>query len=101
MHGDCTHQVLSCLQIHWFSIINSCVTVVLLTGFLATILTRTLKKDFIKYTRDDEAGSAAKTFHLCPINADSYPCLRQTNLTSLRTTQLLLAGSLYLHVQTC
>ena len=47
-----------CLQIHWFSIINSCVTVLLLTGFLATILMRVLKKDFVKYTRDDEAGNA-------------------------------------------
>lgn len=42
------------MQIHWFSIINSCVTVLLLTGFLATILMRVLKNDFIKYTRDDE-----------------------------------------------
>ncbi len=44
-------------QIHWFSIVNSCVTVLLLTGFLATILMRVLKNDFIKYTnvRDDEA----------------------------------------------
>lgn len=36
------------LEIHWFSIINSCVTVLLLTGFLATILMRVLKNDFIK-----------------------------------------------------
>ncbi len=43
-------------QIHWFSIINSCVTVLLLTGFLATILLRVLKNDFMKYTRDDEMG---------------------------------------------
>ncbi len=46
-----------CEQIHWFSIINSCVTVLLLTGFLATILMRVLKNDFVKYTRDDEAGA--------------------------------------------
>ena len=45
---------LCALQIHWFSIINSCVTVLLLTGFLATILMRVLKNDFVKYTRDDE-----------------------------------------------
>ena len=51
-------QALSLLQIHWFSIINSCVTVLLLTGFLATILMRVLKKDFVKYTRDDEQGAA-------------------------------------------
>lgn len=43
------------LEIHWFSIINSCVTVLLLTGFLATILMRVLKADFIKYSRDDPA----------------------------------------------
>mmetsp|Transcript_15064 Transcript_15064/g.40711 ORF Transcript_15064/g.40711 Transcript_15064/m.40711 type:complete len:621 (+) Transcript_15064:197-2059(+) len=44
------------LEIHWFSIINSCVTVLLLTGFLATILMRVLKADFIKYSRDDPSG---------------------------------------------
>ncbi len=43
-------------QIHWFSIINSCVTVLLLTGFLATILLRVLKNDFVKYSKDDEMG---------------------------------------------
>ena len=42
------------LEIHWFSIINSFVTVLLLTGFLATILMRVLKNDFNKYARDDE-----------------------------------------------
>eukprot|EP00887_Chlorella_sp_A99_P003316 scaffold26.g3316.t1 len=42
------------LEIHWFSIINSCVTVLLLTGFLATILMRVLKNDFVKFSRDDE-----------------------------------------------
>ncbi|KAK4484101.1 hypothetical protein RD792_011321 [Penstemon davidsonii] len=44
------------LEIHWFSIINSCVTVLLLTGFLATILMRVLKNDFIKYTHDEESS---------------------------------------------
>ncbi|KAL9256177.1 Transmembrane 9 superfamily member 3-like protein [Drosera capensis] len=44
------------LEIHWFSIINSCVTVLLLTGFLATILMRVLKNDFVKYTHDEETA---------------------------------------------
>ena len=52
----CVVRELVLAQIHWFSIINSCVTVLLLTGFLATILMRVLKNDFVKYTRDDEAG---------------------------------------------
>ena len=45
-------------QIHWFSIINSCVTVLLLTGFLATILMRVLKNDFLKYSRDEDGARA-------------------------------------------
>ena len=48
------------MQIHWFSIINSCVTVLLLTGFLATILMRVLKNDFVKYTRDDDGAPASE-----------------------------------------
>ena len=47
-------------QIHWFSIINSCVTVLLLTGFLATILMRVLKNDFVKYTRDDDGDALGR-----------------------------------------
>eukprot|EP00798_Chlamydomonas_sp_ICE-L_P025389 gene25389-11053_t len=41
------------LEIHWFSIINSCITVLLLTGFLATILMRVLKADFVKFSVED------------------------------------------------
>jgi hypothetical protein len=52
--GDsCCCNTFVSFQIHWFSIINSCVTVLLLTGFLATILMRVLKQDFVKYSRDD------------------------------------------------
>jgi MFS family permease len=40
------------LEIHWFSIVNSCVTVLLLTGFLATILMRVLRADFVKYASE-------------------------------------------------
>ena len=60
------------MQIHWFSIVNSCVTVLLLTGFLATILMRVLKADFIKYTRDDEAGKDPflSAFQICLYGAE-------------------------------
>jgi hypothetical protein len=44
------------LEIHWFSIINSCVTVLLLTGFLTTILMRILRRDFHRYSMDREAA---------------------------------------------
>jgi len=46
-------------QIHWFSIFNSFMMVIFLCGLVALILLRTLKKDFAKYTReeqDDEEG---------------------------------------------
>jgi len=44
------------LEIHWLSIMNSCVLVLLLTGFLAIIIMRILKSDYNRYTRpeDDE-----------------------------------------------
>ncbi len=41
-------------EIHWLSIINSFVLVVLLTVFLTVILMRILKKDFSKYMEIDE-----------------------------------------------
>ena len=34
--------------------INSCVTVILMMGFLASILLRVLKNDFVKFARDEE-----------------------------------------------
>ena len=33
---------------------NSCVEVLLLTAYLASILMRVLKNNFLKYARDDE-----------------------------------------------
>jgi flagellar biosynthesis/type III secretory pathway M-ring protein FliF/YscJ len=44
------------LEIHWFSIVNSLVLVLLLLGILATIFMRVLRRDFAKFTRDDELG---------------------------------------------
>ena len=43
-------------EIHWLSIINSFVLVLLLTGFLSIILMRVLKNDFTRYasTEDDD-----------------------------------------------
>jgi hypothetical protein len=53
------------LQIHWFSIINSCVTVLLLTGFLATILMRVLKADFVKFSREDGEQQQQQQHYMC------------------------------------
>lgn len=41
-------------EIHWLSVVNSFVLVLLLTAFLAIILMRILKNDFSKYMEIDE-----------------------------------------------
>ena len=66
--------------VHWFSIINSCVTVLLLTGFLATILMRVLKNDFIKYTRDDEAAEEQEETGWKYIHGDVFRFPRNISL---------------------
>ena len=47
------------LEVHWLSIINSFVLVLLLTVFLAFILMRVLKNDFARYldVEDDDLGA--------------------------------------------
>lgn len=47
------------LEIHWLSIMNSSVLVLLLTGFLAIIVMRILKSDYTRYTKaeDEEDGN--------------------------------------------
>ena len=44
------------LEIHWFSIINSCVTVLLLTGFFGDYFDVRVLKNILSSTRDDETG---------------------------------------------
>ncbi|XP_023265200.1 transmembrane 9 superfamily member 1 [Seriola lalandi dorsalis] len=44
------------LEIHWLSIINSLVLVVLLLGFVIIILMRVLKNDFARYNVEEESG---------------------------------------------
>ncbi|KAG5383653.1 hypothetical protein IGI04_035123 [Brassica rapa subsp. trilocularis] len=59
-------------EIHWFSIINSSVTVLLLPGFLATILMRVLKNDFMKYAQDEEAADDQEETGWKYINGDVF-----------------------------
>jgi hypothetical protein len=41
------------LEIHWLSIMNSFILVLLLTGFVAVIIMRILKRDFSRYARTE------------------------------------------------
>ncbi|OWF36318.1 transmembrane 9 superfamily member 4-like [Mizuhopecten yessoensis] len=49
-----TYLTMSDVQIHWFSIINSVVVVIFLSGILTMIMVRTLRKDIARYNRDDD-----------------------------------------------
>lgn len=44
------------MQIHWFAVINSALSVLLLTAVLAVILMRTLRADFMRYSLSGEDG---------------------------------------------
>ena len=44
------------IEIQWFSIVNSLILVVVLTSFLAFIITRILKRDYQAYADDDDEG---------------------------------------------
>jgi len=41
-------------QIHWFSIFNSFMMVIFLTGLVSMILMRTLRRDYARYQKDDD-----------------------------------------------
>ncbi|XP_052895317.1 transmembrane 9 superfamily member 3 [Anopheles moucheti] len=42
-------------RIHWFSIFNSFMMVIFLVGLVSMILMRTLRKDYARYSKDEEA----------------------------------------------
>lgn len=53
----CCHNkffICSFLQIHWFSIFNSFMMVIFLVGLVSMILMRTLRKDYARYSKDEE-----------------------------------------------
>jgi len=57
------------LEIHWLSIMNSVVLVILLTGFLSIIILRVLRSDYARYAKtadeieDDQADYGWKLIH--------------------------------------
>jgi hypothetical protein len=67
-------------EIHWLSIINSFVLVLLLTAFLAIILMRILKKDFSKYMEIDEDELAEEETGWKMIHGDIFRNPNNLNL---------------------
>ena len=48
-------------QIHWFSIVNSVMIVLFLSGMVAMIMMRTLRSDIAKYNQLDQDDAAEET----------------------------------------
>ncbi|KVH92148.1 Nonaspanin (TM9SF) [Cynara cardunculus var. scolymus] len=88
------------LEIHWFSIINSCVTVLLLTGFLATILMRVLKNDFVKYAHDEEAAEDQEETGWKYIHGDvfRYPKFKSLFAAALGSGSQLFALTIFIFI---
>mmetsp|Transcript_16021 Transcript_16021/g.18966 ORF Transcript_16021/g.18966 Transcript_16021/m.18966 type:complete len:617 (-) Transcript_16021:384-2234(-) len=85
----------STFEIHWLSIINSFVLVLLLTAFLAVILMRVLKNDFSKYMELDEESMEEEESGWKLIHGDvfRFPAKSCLFCASVGTgTQLLVAN---------
>lgn len=79
-------------QIHWLSIINSFVLVVILTVFLGIILLRILKNDFTRYMDGDEV-MAGSCFACCRLG--SMPCCKHLWwIVVMRSRSILLEGDI-------
>ena len=96
-------------QIHWFSIINSLMIVLFLSGMVAMIMMRTLHRDISKYNQLETADEAQEetgwklvrisSFAISPKPYSSrilQPCHKCSSAPSIRTrVSFLLFGFLY------
>lgn len=60
------------LEIHWLSIMNSCVLVLLLTGFLAIIIMRILKSDYNRYAQAEDEEAEQEDYGWKLIHGDVF-----------------------------
>jgi transmembrane 9 superfamily protein 2/4 len=63
-------------QIHWFAIINSLMVIFVLSGMVAVILTKTLRRDFLKIEEDNEQMTTEtgwKTLNADVFRAPRFP----------------------------
>ena len=77
-------------RIHWFSIFNSFMMVIFLVGLVTMILMRTLRKDYARYSKEDDVDDMERDLgdeygwkQVSGRFSDSYPynfCSQQTTL---------------------
>ena len=56
--------VLSFWQIHWFSIFNSFMMVIFLVGLVSMILMRTLRKDYARYSKEEDLDDMVSSLYI-------------------------------------
>lgn len=72
-----SYLAMSDAEIHWFSIINSLVVVMFLSGILTMIIIRTLRRDIAKYNKIDEEDEALEESGWKLVHGDVFrppPC---------------------------
>ncbi|VDK44259.1 unnamed protein product [Anisakis simplex] len=62
-----TYLSMKDVQIHWFSILNSIIVIVCLSGFLSMIIVRTVRRDIAQYNKDEEASKSRIQPSLCAL----------------------------------
>lgn len=70
------------MEIHWLSIMNSFVLVLLLTGFLAIIIMRILKSDYNRYARAEDEDDDQEDYGWKLIHGDVFRFPAHKNLFS-------------------
>ncbi|XP_059649751.1 transmembrane 9 superfamily member 2-like isoform X3 [Cornus florida] len=81
------------LKTHWFLVMNSCATVLILIGCLVTFYVRVLRKDIIKYVHDQELADSQEETGWKYIHGDvfRYPKHKSLLAAALGSgTQLLI-----------
>lgn len=59
-------------RIHWFSIFNSFMMVIFLVGLVSMILMRTLRKDYARYSKDEEMDDLGDEYGWKQVHGDVF-----------------------------
>ncbi|CAB3408173.1 unnamed protein product [Caenorhabditis bovis] len=81
------------VDIHWFSILNSIVVVLSLSGFLSVTIVRTVRRDIAHYNRDDEEDDTFEETGWKLVHGDVFrPPPHQMILVNMVGTGIQLIG---------
>ena len=78
-----TYLLMTDAQIHWFSIVNSMMIVLFLSGMVALIMLRTLRRDITKYNELETAEEAAEESGWKLVHGDVFRAPKDFDLLSV------------------